>query len=176
MRVPSGLDVRPTPERVREALFSILRPRLEGPTVLDAYAGTGALGLEALSRGARRVTFIESERRVCDTLRRNIDSLGVADRCRVVHGEVEAKLPGMVPDGPFDLVLADPPYAAGSAGPFVGCLEETGALARGGMVVYQRDRRTPPFEGRAGGLTLVRTARYGRTCLDFYAASGGPSP
>jgi 16S rRNA (guanine966-N2)-methyltransferase len=113
--VPPGDTVRPTADRVREALFASLAPLLPGASVLDAFAGSGALGLEALSRGAARVTFIERERRALAALRRNIDTVRLdggtviaADAVRTLRDAARA---GVLTGAPFDLVLLDPPYA-----------------------------------------------------------------
>ena len=172
LRVPSGLDVRPTSDRVREALFDILGGFPEGKRVLDAYAGTGAPGFEALSRGAAAVTFLESARSVVGVLRANAAALGVEARCRIVAADVVATVLSGAPGGPFDLVLADPPYALADPSPLLRALARD-ALAPAARVVLERDRAVEAADGPAG-LRLARTARYGRTCLDFYewSASG----
>jgi 16S rRNA (guanine966-N2)-methyltransferase len=173
IRVPAGKTVRPTPDRVREALFSMLGPGLAGLAVLELYAGSGALGFEALSRGAARATFLESDDAVRAVLSRNAADLGVDQRCRIVAGEVETLLRGRGAHlgGPYDLVLADPPYETPAGGSLLGALEAPGLLGPAARVVLQRDRRAPTADppGRPGGLTRVRTAAYGRNCLDFYA-------
>lgn len=107
---PEGASTRPIPDRVKESLFGILRGNVQGATVLDAFAGTGAIGLEAVSRGAARCVFIERDKRVAETLRRNIQTLGCEDRCEVVVGDVLgisvlARCPR-----PVDLIFFDPPY------------------------------------------------------------------
>ncbi len=107
--VPKGTELRPTADRVREALFSSLQPVVPGARVLDLFAGSGALGLEALSRGAAAATFVERAGRSLEALRRNVAIVGLADTV-VVAGDVRATLAGEVPGAPFDLVLADPPY------------------------------------------------------------------
>jgi 16S rRNA (guanine966-N2)-methyltransferase len=108
---PEGDTTRPTTDRVREALFSILGD-IDDAVVLDLYAGTGALGLEALSRGARRAVFVESSSKASSVLRKNIDDLGLRDRCEVIARPVERAMAEIEKRGPFDLVLVDPPYAA----------------------------------------------------------------
>lgn len=107
---PEGMDVRPTTSRVREAVFNSLHSQgcLEGADVLDLFAGTGALGLEAVSRGAASATFVESARLALAALRANIDATGLNDRCRVVPGDVMEELPRL--GGDFDVALCDPPY------------------------------------------------------------------
>lgn len=173
MRVPPGSGVRPTPDRVREALFSILGTKVAGARVLDAFAGAGALGFEAISRGAAEVTFVESEARVLESLRKNAAALDVNARCRILQGRVESLLEhGGLPAG-FDLVLADPPYDSGPGESFLERLAAAGILAAGAGVVFQRDIRTLSASGEGTGLERIRTVRYGRTCLDFYGAREG---
>src|SRR6185503_2588939 len=107
---PRGQATRPTSDRAREGLFSMLQSRLgsfEGLKVADLFAGTGALGLEALSRGAGHCTFVEKDRRALDILRRNIDRLGAGDRTDVRAQAVEH---AAAPAAPFDLIFMDPPY------------------------------------------------------------------
>jgi len=158
---------------VREALFSILGPELTGIAVLELFAGSGALGFEALSRGAARATFVEADAAVGAVLSANAAALGVEDRCRVVAGAVEAWLrgrPGHL-GGPYGLALADPPYRTPPGSGLLRALEAPGLLTPDARVVLQRDRKTPPIESAAesGRLFRARTAVYGRNCLDFYA-------
>lgn len=117
---PRGRRTRPTAERVREAWFSALAGDVDGARVADLYAGSGALGIEALSRGAAHVHFVESDRRAVALLRRNVAMLGLADRSHVVRNDAIAWVDGLDepadvagPGAPLDLVLADPPYASG---------------------------------------------------------------
>ncbi len=169
IRVPSGVRVRPTPDKVREALFDILGQHLSGTRVLDACAGTGALGFEALSRGAESATFIEEDPLVVAVLRRNALDLGVASRSRVLAGKAELLISRRGTGGPFDLVLADPPYAGHLREAILSALLGTrDVLAPASRVVIERDAGSKPAPGEDGRLPLVRTARYGRTCLDFY--------
>jgi 16S rRNA (guanine966-N2)-methyltransferase len=176
IRVPPGVAVRPTPDRVRESLFAILGAVVRDARVLDAYAGSGALGLEAWSRGAASVVFIESDASALEVLRRNVSDLGLREPCRVLAGRVEDILRHRPPRGPFGLVLADPPYADRDVGiEFLRWIEAAGILAPGATIVLQRDRRGPAAGG-AGGLRAYRTERYGRTCLDFLAAPPGGLP
>lgn len=166
LAVPAGRRLRPTAERVREALFSILGERVVGARVLDAYAGTGALGFEALSRGAGEVVFVEADRAAARQLRENVGALGAAARCSVHEAEAVGWLGGARADAAFDLILADPPYAAGEGPRLVGRVAE-GGLLPGGWLVLERDAARPQA-AHGGELSLFRTARYGGTCLDFY--------
>ena len=109
--VPTG--VRPLSDRAREGLFDSLGPSVEGARVLDLYAGTGAMGIEALSRGASSATFVESARPALAALRQNVEITHLSDRARVVASDTLAFLGRRAQQGPFDLVLVDPPYALG---------------------------------------------------------------
>jgi 16S rRNA (guanine966-N2)-methyltransferase len=168
--VPRGAPVRPTADRVREALFSILGGEVEGARVLDAYAGSGALGFEALSRGALRATFIEADRRAQITLRATAADLGVENRCEIRHGRAIDLLGHGAVTGPFDLIFADPPYGAAEAGPFLALAAEV--LAGSGRIVVERDVGREAVA--VAELSRHRTAKYGRCCLDFYRR--GPVP
>lgn len=158
-----GGDVRPTADRVKEALFASLQPILPGASVLDLFAGTGALGLEARSRGARHVTFVERARPALEAIRRNIDvvALGGTD---VVAKEVRTALRNDLPGAPFDLVLADPPYHHPNAE--VAALLEAVVdhLATGATVVVERTARDGPPPWPAT-LLAGTPRRYGDTTL-----------
>jgi 16S rRNA (guanine966-N2)-methyltransferase len=167
LKVPPGRAVRPTADRVREALFNILAPVVHDAGVLDPFAGSGALGLEALSRGARHATFIERDRAVLALLRENVEHVGAGDRAEIFAGAAERVLAGSPPRGPWDLVLADPPYAT-DIFPWIDVLLDRDGLAPGGRIVIERESRTAGPE-RLGDLSLFRSATYGGTRLDFYS-------
>jgi 16S rRNA (guanine966-N2)-methyltransferase len=164
--------VRPTADRVREALFARL-PDLEDWSVLDLYAGTGALGIEALSRGAKRVVFVDRSQPSLTVLRRNLRTLEIEDCTRVVRGDVRGVLPRLARDGEsFDLVLADPPYATSEiAGPLA-LLVSANLLVADATVVVERSRRHPL--PRIEGLVLRDSRRYGDTMLDWLERSTEP--
>jgi 16S rRNA (guanine966-N2)-methyltransferase len=163
LRVPPGERTRPTADRVKEALFSSLQARLPGAVVLDLYAGAGGLGLEALSRGAAAVTFVESDRRALEALHANIEVVGVPG-AEVLGLDVRRALASDRLAGPFDLVLLDPPYRLGgeALGEVLGAL--VGRLAPGGRVVVERAARDgePPWPP---GLLPAAPRRYGDTTL-----------
>jgi len=117
IRAPAGLSTRPTRELVREAWFSVLAERVLGSRVLDLFAGSGALGLEALSRGASLVRFVESNRGVLSVLRSNIETLSVAPRTEVLAADAISVVEGLIQAGEraWDIALADPPYASDGA-------------------------------------------------------------
>lgn len=157
-RLAIGPGVRPTTERAREALFSILGERVRGARVLDAAAGSGALGFEALSRGAREVVFVEADRRVARILERNAEAVRLASRARILVRTVAAFLLRDEPSG-FDLVFFDPPWADPVAGELAGLWRAvsprgTFVVERGGGESPWPDAPVPPDERRYGTTTL----------------------
>lgn len=155
---PPGLGTRPTGDRVRETLFSMLASRLgsfEGLRVADLFAGSGALGLEALSRGAASAVFVDSDAGAVAAIRRNADKLGAGDRVRVIAGSALA-LPRAEP---FDLIVADPPYGAGSGTAVVRSIANADWLAPGGWLTVETSRNDVVD---AGDLTVDATRDVGR--------------
>jgi 16S rRNA (guanine966-N2)-methyltransferase len=139
LRVPPGLDTRPTADRVRETLFSMLVSRIgpfDGLRVADLFAGSGALGLEALSRGAAFACFVENDAAATAAIKANAEELGALDRVQVLGGSALA-LPKAEP---FDLVFADPPYASGSGTAAVRAAAAAGWLAPGGWMAVETAR------------------------------------
>ncbi|GAC1582522.1 MAG: 16S rRNA (guanine(966)-N(2))-methyltransferase RsmD [Candidatus Elarobacter sp.] len=160
---PPGRAVRPTPARVKEALFSILGARVGEARVLDLFAGTGALGFESLSRGAAHVTFVEKDRPTADALRAAARALGVAERCEVIAATAEraARRVG----GRYDLVFADPPYALPYPGDAFDALRERHAIGPATTVVYEHSSRVPaPSDAK---MPVERSERYGEVTLEF---------
>jgi 16S rRNA (guanine966-N2)-methyltransferase len=164
LTAPRGLATRPTSDRVREALFSALGD-VSGASVLDLYAGTGALGIEALSRGAAGATFVESDRGALVALRENLTALGLEASTRVLAQPV-ARAAGAL-RGPFDLVFADPPYAAlAEVPPTLVALLQTATLApRARVVVEHASRDHAPA---ITGLTPRPSRAYGDTTVTLY--------
>jgi 16S rRNA (guanine966-N2)-methyltransferase len=142
LQAPAGSATRPTADRVREALFSMLASRLgsfEDLRVADLYAGSGALGLEAISRGAGHSTFVDNESKAQAAIKVNAAKLGVTDQVRIAAGSALA-LPR---SDPFDLIFADPPYSPGSGSAVVKAVADSGWLAPGGWMAVETDRRDP---------------------------------
>jgi 16S rRNA (guanine966-N2)-methyltransferase len=162
--------LRPTGDRVREALFNILGQDMTGLSILDLFAGTGAFGFEALSRGARRVVFVDSNSRAVQAIRRTAAELGVEREARVVVGRVDEVLRARRIDGPFDVILADPPYAETGEEGLVAAVSASGLLDPGGVLAVEREARGEVPAG-SGSLAAYRTARYGRTAIDFFKFS-----
>ena len=167
LRVSPDPALRPTSNRVREALFNILGQDLSGFDVLDLFAGSGALGFEALSRGARRVVFVDSSPKTASALRRSAEDLGIDREARVIVGRVEDVLDRARLGGPYHVILADPPYDATAEARLVDGVDAGRLLGQHGTLVVERESRNPPELGRFR-LKLVRTAEHGRTALDFF--------
>lgn len=174
---PPGLDVRPTSERMRESLFDILAHApwtageglaLEKAVVLDAFAGTGALGLEALSRGAVRAHLFDSDRHALAALRRNIETLGETGRCRVLAADATRPPPAPEPVG---LAFFDPPYGSDLAAPALTALAGRGWLETGTLCVVETDARNAMVTPE--GFEMIDARRYSRTALLFLRRTGG---
>jgi len=163
IRAPGGDAVRPTPGRVKEALFSILGERVAGARVLDLFAGTGAIGFEALSRGAEHVTFVELHAPTAQAIRRTAEQFGLGRRANVVCAPSEKAVARLA--GTFDLVYADPPYALPPPHLTFGTLRLRGALSPEAILVYEHRSAAPAFA--APGFITTRDARYGEVTLQF---------
>jgi len=167
IEAPPGQATRPTADRVRETLFSMLASRLgsfEGLRVADLFAGSGALGFEALSRGAAHATFVESHAKAVTIIRRNAEKLGTTDRIQILGGSALA-LPR---SEPFDLVCADPPYAPGSGSAVVAAVLKAGWLALGGWMSVETGREDA-VDG--GDLKVEVTRNVGRARLTLLRCS-----
>lgn len=167
VKAPRGDDVRPTQDRVREALFSMLLAELPGARFLDLYAGTGAVGIEALGRGAGDVAWVERDRNVARVTAANVGAIAGADRVRdIVVSDVVRYARGQGRDAAFDIVFADPPYADALGDGLAGLcatLRECGVVAPGGLLVVETpvDAPVPSPEG----WTTLRDRTYGKTRL-----------
>jgi 16S rRNA (guanine966-N2)-methyltransferase len=161
IEAPPGLATRPTADRIRETLFSMLASRLgsfEELRIADLFAGSGALGLEALSRGAASAAFVESDTKAAAIIRRNAEKLGAADRVRILGGSA-LSLPR---SESFDLILADPPYAPGSGSAAVAAVAAAGWLAPGGWMSIETSRHD---DVESGELVIDATRDVGRARL-----------
>ena len=155
-----GPAVRPTPDRLRESLFNILAPRIPGTVFLDAYAGSGAVGIEAFSRGAKHVVLIERNKQALEIIRENVASLGIADDVSIVRGEAAVLLRNY----PCDIAFVDPPYEQTSEYTnTVTALSETPC----GLVVAQHPSRLI-LEDTYGALQKTRIVKQGDNSLSFY--------
>ena len=161
LKPPKGRHVRPTTDRIREAWMSALGARLTDARVLDLFAGSGALGLEALSRGAREVVFVEKAGSALKVLRANIERLDAGEECRVVRADAVAYV-DRLEEGAFDLVLADPPYGRGLAAGLVARFRKA-PFARELWVEHRTDEDLPEVPG-------LEHRRYGDTTLTIMVA------
>jgi 16S rRNA (guanine966-N2)-methyltransferase len=161
---------RPTAARVREAVFNILGPALNGARVLDLFAGTGALGIEALSRGAAAAVFVEDHPQAVKALRRNLEDLGLQGQSHLWSLPVSSALKKLAAQGEhFDLAFLDPPYDGEAAPATLQALASLDLLRPGAGVVVEHSRREtlPP---QSGPLKLLQVRRYGDTQVAFYVA------
>ncbi|WP_405112775.1 16S rRNA (guanine(966)-N(2))-methyltransferase RsmD [Micromonospora sp. NBC_01405] len=165
---PPGAGTRPTSDRVREALFSAVQADVDlaGARFADLYAGSGAVGLEALSRGAAHVLLVESDPRAARVVRENIAALRAAPAARLVAGRVATVLAAGPDGGPYDVVFADPPYAVSDAEvtELLAALVDGDWLAADALVVVERSSRTGPVAW-VRGVAGERSRRYGETTL-----------
>ncbi len=161
-----GLATRPTPDRLRETLFDILAPRIEGAVFVDAYAGTGAVGIEALSRGAARVIFLERDRRALAVLRENLAMLEIRERAVIVPGPVVPNLNRRS----ADIVFLDPPYDVQRE--YRSALEALAAIAAPLVIAQHSVHFTLPE--RSGALARYRQLRQGDNVLSFYSPEAVP--
>ena len=163
-------DARPTTERVRAAVFNVLHPELyQGERVLDLYAGSGSLGIEALSMGAAAAVFVERDRRQCGVIRTNLENTGFGPRGRTCCAEVNQFLSWQ--EGPFPLVMLDPPYRLQDLDGVLEKLVAAGMVAAGGTVVVGHSRFSSLLPGY-GTLSLESHRRYGDNVVDFFRQGG----
>ncbi len=163
---PTWDGLRPTSDRLRETLFNVLAGQVEGATVLDVCSGTGAIGLEALSRGAARVTCLDADARAVRLIAANASHCGLENRCVIIRGIVPDALTREHAGGPFDIVVLDPPYAAPWTCDAVAAAGRL--LVEGGRLVLEHSSRRAAPE--VDGLRLERTRRSGDSALSTYRA------
>jgi 16S rRNA (guanine(966)-N(2))-methyltransferase RsmD len=173
LKSPTWDGLRPTSDRLRETLFNVIAPRVAGARVLDGYAGTGAVGIEALSRGARQVTFVERDRRARALIADNLAHCGVASGCAIIRDSFDRSVRDAIPgaaiettvEGVFDIILLDPPYAEH---PEQVIAPAARLLAPGGVLVLEHAKRTAA-PASAAGLARTRQIASGDSVLSFYA-------
>jgi len=170
-----GDELRPTSSKVREALFDIMRNEVPGASFLDLYAGTGGVGIEALSRGAAQVVFVESNRIRADVIRQIVGRLHFAERSKVIEGKaLDFVLREGMKEHRYDIVYLDPPYHSGELTEMLPLLGEGRILQEGGVVVVEHFSKTSMPEG-VKWLTLRKRYKYGDTSLTVYTLKkGGP--
>jgi len=171
LRTTGGLAVRPTSDRLRETLFNILGTDVAGSSFLDLCAGFGAIGIEALSRGAERVVFVDKSRRACSAIKANLESL--EEEGLILNREAEAALRQLERDEQrFDIVYFDPPYSSEIYARVLRSLSRGGVLSSSAIVVVEYRSKMPP-DSRVGELSTFRTVKQGESALAFYAREEG---
>ena len=165
LRTPDDDRVRPTTDKVKEAVFSMIAPWLYESVIADLFAGTGNLGLEAVSRGASRVYFVDKDRRSIALIRENVSYCKVENRCEILWSDYHSALSKI--EEPVDIVFLDPPYRRGILTDALEAVTEADFLSEGGIVVAEHaaDEILPET---FGGLTLIKKKKYGKIGISVY--------
>jgi len=167
---PGDISVRPTPDRVREAIFSIIFSRLgplHGCKVLDLFSGTGAMALEALSRGATRAWLVDSGEEAGRIIPTNIENCHCGDRATLIRREAPAALGRLANDAPYDLIFMDPPYGRGLIPPILAAIDQLQLLAKAGLLVAESGL-TDQVPDAVGRLDCLERRRYGTTNIHLF--------
>ena len=172
LQAPRGLLTRPTSDRLRETLFNVLGPRVVGSRFADLYAGSGAVGIEAISRGAATVYFAEKGAGALQAIRGNLRSLGITGGIQVEAGGVAALLKRLSGDAPLDIVFLDPPYEEADEYRRTLLLLGGGGLLHRDSLVVAEHRRKEPLLDRHGAIRRTRTLLQGDAALSFYGLVG----
>ena len=163
-----GSDTRPTLDNVKEAIFSMLFDKTRDAGVLDLFAGSGALGIEALSRGAKEAVFVDANPKACAVVKANLESARMQERASVIRANALEYLATAQKSGKgFDIIFLDPPYALGLLNEALGLIWEFGLLKRGGVIVCEFDSGNKPD---IKFFNLVKDKRYGRVCVNILEA------
>jgi 16S rRNA (guanine966-N2)-methyltransferase len=172
---PAGLELRPTGDRLKETLFNVFGPSVNGAIVLDVFGGSGAIGIEALSRGARQAVFIESDAKACRLIRRNAELCGISSGYRIVQQDAFMALRALAREGfKASIVFFDPPYDFKPYGDLLEITFTRGLLSQSARVVIEHHRKSLlPESGK--GYTRLRVIRQGDHCLSFYEEDGSQS-
>jgi 16S rRNA (guanine966-N2)-methyltransferase len=167
IKAPRGMTTRPTIDRARQAIFNILGP-LDDAKVIDAYAGTGAMGIEALSRGAAHATFVESDRDALRAIQDNLEKLGVTSQATLIEMPLEKAKSRLEKRAPFDLVMADPPWAIAREAALVVAATVRPMLAPGARVLLGHRTSEPVELPESTGLVLVDRRKWGGSGMSFF--------
>ena len=171
IEAPSGRKTRPTGGRLKKSLFDILAPRLPEARVLDIFAGAGALGLEALSRGASHVTFVERNRAAANAIRKNLERLQLTEQTELLQRDAESAINFLAAgQDAFELVLLDPPYQADIHDTLLQKIGAVSLAKPGGLVILEHHHKMPLADSYSG-LAKVREVRVGESCLTFFEAA-----
>jgi len=171
IKAPRGKGARPTSDKVREALFSVLGKSVTGAKALDLFAGSGALGIEALSRGAQSVVLVDNNPAACKMIAANLKAVGLAEKGEIIRADFRAALRKIGGRGDkFDLVFLDPPYGKNLLEEAAKALERHGVVSSDSIIVAEHFKKTAPPES-ISDIPLSRSRAYGQTCLSYYQSS-----
>jgi len=172
LKAVPGMNTRPTTDKVKEAIFSMIGPYFDGGLVLDLFAGAGGLGIEAMSRGIEQGIFIDIERASVDIIRQNLQSTGLIEQSEVYRNSAEQALKVLQRrELKFDLIFVDPPYRMKKMDELLVNIEARQLLVEGAIVVVEHDSRTQYAE-QIGGFNCIRKAEYGETTVSIYEWKG----
>lgn len=157
-----GLDTRPTLDNVKEAIFSMIFLHTDGARVLDLFAGSGAMGIEALSRGADEAVFVDSNPKACEVVRANLTKARMSDKARVVCASAQEYIDSIAEGESFDLIFLDPPYALGLLDETIDRLCERALVKKGGLIIAEADNGTPID---VKSYKLLKQKKYGRVLV-----------
>lgn len=168
LRMLKGLDIRPTPNKVKEALFHMLQEKISGARFLDLFAGSGSVGIEAISRGAGEVLFVDSDKRSVKLINENLGRCGVQSGCRVFCSDGILFLRSLKKNSKkFDIVFLDPPYGSDLGESSLDEISKAGILKDDGLIVFEHFHKKEVGE-RYGLFKRSRTKKFGDTCLSFF--------
>lgn len=165
---PEGMDTRPTADRVKQSVFNIISLKLIQSSVLDLFAGTGNLGLEAISQGAKGCTFVENNKSTYNILLKNINELGFSDKSIVLKRDAIESLKQLQQKNTcFDIIFLDPPYSKGLVETAIYEIERFSMLSNDGIIISEYDINDP-IPNKIGKISIYRTVKYGRTKISFW--------
>ncbi|MBD0380402.1 16S rRNA (guanine(966)-N(2))-methyltransferase RsmD [Paenibacillus sedimenti] len=168
LKAVPGMSTRPTTDKVKEAIFSMIGPYFDGGQVLDLFAGTGGLGIEALSRGMKKAVFIDIEKKSIDTIQHNLRAAGLVEQAEIYRNDAARALKALAKRGEkFELVFLDPPYKMKVTAELITAMEEQGLLDEQVVIVVEHDAQDVLIEA-IGGLEQQRRAEYGDTAVTIY--------
>jgi len=168
LKAVPGMGTRPTTDKVKEAIFSMIGPYFDGGLALDLFAGSGGLGIEALSRGVHRCVFIDMDKKGVDTVLRNLEATGLKEQAEVYRNEATRAIKALGKrELRFELVFLDPPYRHKAIAELLVKLQDGAVLAPGAMIVTEHDVNEIPGE-QIGGCRMLRRAEYGDTAVTVY--------
>ena len=165
LKTIEGNDTRPTTDKVKGAIFNILSNDVYGKNVLDLYAGSGALGIEALSRGAASAVFVEKSAAAADIIKKNLEHTKLLDKAKILKNDVFAVLKSI--SGTFGLIFLDPPYSAELAEATIAAVDAAKILSEDGIIIAETDEGQQLAQ-TVGGLQLYDKRKYGRVNINFY--------